>query len=156
MGTELCSAQRLIERGMILNPLENPAVVVGSEDIAWFSQVGGWGSFGSYGLYGDKNHAWYQHLGAYMEIYRKGNESSLAVTGQIEFIADTIMTSILVRGPFSGKKGCFIHAESGGRLSSLATTTGASTISITSGLARSVRWYLAVQWPGWCCHLTYL
>lgn len=89
MGTELCSAQRLIERGMILNPLENPAVDVGSEDIAWFSQVGGWGSFGSYGLYGDENHAWYQHLGAYMEIYRKGNESSLAVTGQIEFIADT-------------------------------------------------------------------
>jgi len=82
-------AQRLIERGMILNPLQNPNVDIPSNEVAWFTQVGGWGSFGSYGLYGDENHAWYQHLGAYFELYRRGNESSLAFTGQIEFIADT-------------------------------------------------------------------
>lgn len=82
-------AQRLIERGMILNPLENPNVDIAENEISWFTQAGGWGSFGTYGLYGDDNHAWYQHLGAYFELYRRGNESSLAFTGQIEFIADT-------------------------------------------------------------------
>lgn len=85
----LTEAQRLIERGMILNPLENSLVDLNSGDSQWFSQVGGWGSFGSYGMYGDENHEWYQHLGAYLEIYRRGSVSSLAVTGQIEFIADT-------------------------------------------------------------------
>ncbi|TVR14736.1 MAG: hypothetical protein EA391_12280 [Balneolaceae bacterium] len=82
-------AQRLIERGMILNPLANPNVDIQPNEVAWFTQVGGWGSFGSYGFYGDENHAWYQHLGAYVEIYRRENISSLALTGQIEFIADT-------------------------------------------------------------------
>jgi hypothetical protein len=88
-GTELCSGQRLIERGMILNPLENPNVDIPEGEAAWFTQVGGWGSLGGYGLYRDDNHAWYQQLGAYFELYRRGNESSLAFTGQIEFIADT-------------------------------------------------------------------
>ncbi len=88
-GTALSEAQRLIERGMILNPIENKAIDIKDEENKWFSQVGGWGSFGSYGIYGDDDHAWYQHLGAYLEIYRKGTVSSLAVTGQIEFIADT-------------------------------------------------------------------
>jgi hypothetical protein len=81
-------AQRLIERGMILNPLENPAVDLRADESAWFPQVGGWAAFGSYGLYGDENHQWYQHLGGYFEIYRRANRASLAFTGQIEFIAD--------------------------------------------------------------------
>jgi len=88
-GSTVSEAQRLVERGMILNPIENPAVEIETGKTRWFSQVGGWGSFGSYGLYGDEDHAWYQHLGAYLEIYRNGNISSLALTGQIEFIADT-------------------------------------------------------------------
>ena len=82
------NAQRLIERGMILNPLENPAINLEEEKPKWFTQVGGWASFGNYGFYGDGNHQWYQHLGAYVEIYRRENISSLAVTSQIEFIAD--------------------------------------------------------------------
>jgi hypothetical protein len=81
-------AQRLIERGMTLNPLENPSVDIPEQEYAWFSQVGGWAAFGSYGFYGDDNHQWYQHLGAYVEMFRRGNYASLTVTGQIEFIAD--------------------------------------------------------------------
>ncbi len=81
-------AQRLIERSMILNPLAHPSVDIKGDDYAWFTQVGGWASFGSYGLYGDDNHQWYQHLGAYVEMYRRGDHSSIAVTTQIEFIAD--------------------------------------------------------------------
>ncbi len=83
------SAQRPIERAIILNPLANPAAITADEGkSSWFTQVGGWGSFGNYGLHSDRDHAWYQQLGAYMEIFRKGNRSSLAFTSQIEFIAD--------------------------------------------------------------------
>lgn len=57
-------------------------------DRKWFSQVGGWGSFGSYALSGDRDHHWYQQLAAFAEIYRHGNEWSVAVTSQIEFIAN--------------------------------------------------------------------
>ena len=82
-------AQRLIERSMTLNPLENPNVEVPESEVEWFPQVGGWASFGNYGLYSDDDHTWYQHLGAYLEIYRRGDESSLAITSQIEFIANS-------------------------------------------------------------------
>ncbi len=81
-------AQRMIERGMTLNPLENPAVDLQEGESGWFPQVGGWASFGSYALQGDDNHQWYQHLGGYFEIYRRENRTSVAVTGQIEFIAN--------------------------------------------------------------------
>lgn len=82
-------AQRLIERGMTLNPLNNPNVDVPEGEVEWFPQVGGWASFGNYGLYGDGDHTWYQQLGAYFEIYRRGTVSSLAITSQIEFIANS-------------------------------------------------------------------
>jgi len=81
-------AQRLIERDKILNPLENPNVSLDDGETQWLSQFGGWGAFGSYILSRDSDHMWYQELGAYAEIYRRGNESSLAITSQIEFIAD--------------------------------------------------------------------
>jgi hypothetical protein len=87
-AANLSHAQRLIERGMILNPLANPAVELREDESAWFPQVGGWASFGSYGLHGDDNHQWYQHLGGYFEVYRRGSRSGVAFTGQIEFIAD--------------------------------------------------------------------
>lgn len=83
------NAQRLIERGMTLNPLNHPGVDVAEGEVEWFPQVGGWASFGNYGLYSDDDHTWYQHLGAYVEIYRRGNESSLALTSQIEFVANS-------------------------------------------------------------------
>ncbi len=82
------AAQRPIERGTILNPLANAAAEQPDDRSRWFTQVGGWGAFGSYGLGDDPDHAWYQQLGAYMEIFRKGNKASLAFTSQIEFIAD--------------------------------------------------------------------
>lgn len=81
-------AQRLIERDKILNPLENPNVSLDDGETQWLSQVGGWGAFGTYALSRDSDHMWYQELGAYAEIYRRGNRSSLAITSQIEFIAD--------------------------------------------------------------------
>jgi hypothetical protein len=81
-------AQRLIERDKILNPLENPAVDLKSGENQWFSQFGGWGSFGNYAFSRDANHFWYQELGAYFELYRSGNSKSVAITTQIEFIAD--------------------------------------------------------------------
>jgi len=82
------NAQRLIERNQILNPLENPSLNVKQGKTMWFSQVGGWGSFGNYAFSRDANHFWYQELGAYFELYRSGNSTSVAITTQIEFIAD--------------------------------------------------------------------
>ena len=81
-------AQRLIERNQILNPLENRSVNIEEGEKKWFSQVGGWGSFGNYAFSRDENHFWYQELGAYFELYRSGNSKSVAITSQIEFIAD--------------------------------------------------------------------
>ncbi len=81
-------AQRLIERNQILNPLENPSVNIEEGQKKWFSQVGGWGSFGNYAFSRDENHFWYQELGAYFELYRSGNSKSVAITSQIEFIAN--------------------------------------------------------------------
>lgn len=81
-------SQRLIERNIVLNPLANPNVDIDEDEEKWFTQVGGWGAFGNYGAKSDFHHAWYQELGAYFEIYRRGNRSSLAITSQIEFIAD--------------------------------------------------------------------
>ncbi|REL33489.1 hypothetical protein DYD21_12025 [Rhodohalobacter sp. SW132] len=81
-------AQRLIERDKMLNPLENPAVELEADQTSWLTQFGGWGAFGSQVLSRDSDHLWYQELGAYAEIYRRGNRTSLAITSQIEFIAD--------------------------------------------------------------------
>lgn len=80
--------QRIIERSHILNPLENPAVDLEEDEEKWFSHVGGWGAFGNYSFARDSDHLWYQELGAYFEIFRRGNESSFAITSQIEFIAN--------------------------------------------------------------------
>ena len=87
-NVQTSDAQRLIERNQILNPLENPSVNIEEGEKKWFSQVGGWGSFGNYTFSRDKNHFWYQELGAYFELYRSGNSKSIAITSQIEFIAD--------------------------------------------------------------------
>lgn len=81
-------AQRAVERSLILNPLENPHVVLKEGESGWLTQAGGWGSFGSYFISGDEDHAWQQQLGAYAEIYRRGNRASLALTGHVEVIAD--------------------------------------------------------------------
>ena len=81
-------AQRLIERGWILNPLESMAYQPEDHERGWFTQVGGWGSFGNYVLSGDEDHHWYQQLAAFAEIYRHGNKWSVAITSQIEFIAN--------------------------------------------------------------------
>ena len=85
---EPVNSQRLTDRNLILNPLANPNVDIADEEVRWFTQVGGWAEFGNYGVKSDFHHSWYQELGAYFEIYRRGNRSSLAVTSQIEFIAD--------------------------------------------------------------------
>lgn len=83
------SAQRIIERSHILNPLDNPGVDLSEGEEKWFSQVGGWGAFGNYSFARDSDHLWYQELGAYFEIFRRGNETSLAVTSQIEIISNS-------------------------------------------------------------------
>lgn len=80
--------QRLIERDKILMPLANPNVDLDEGETEWLTQVGGWGAFGNNAFHRNAEHLWYQELGAYAEIYRRGNESSLAITSQIEFIAD--------------------------------------------------------------------
>lgn len=82
------NSQRLTDRNLILNPLANPNVDFEEDEEEWFTQVGGWGAFGNYGVQSDFHHAWYQEIGVYFEIFRRGNRSSLAVTSQIEFIAD--------------------------------------------------------------------
>ncbi|TVR13418.1 MAG: hypothetical protein EA391_14190 [Balneolaceae bacterium] len=85
---QCAEAQRLIERGWILNPMESVAYQPEDYERRWFTQVGGWGSFGSYALGGDRDHHWHQQLAAFAEIYRHGNKWSVAITSQIEFIAN--------------------------------------------------------------------
>lgn len=82
------TAQRLIERDVILNPLAHHTVDIADNERQWFTQTGGWGSFGRYAFSRDDYHLWYQELATYVEIYRRGNHSSLLFTGQIEFIAN--------------------------------------------------------------------
>jgi len=88
VNIQTAESQRLIERNQILNPLENPSVNIEDGKKRWFSHVGGWGSFGNYAFSQDENHLWYQELGAYFELYRRGNSKSVAITSQIEFIAN--------------------------------------------------------------------
>ncbi len=88
VSVQHAEAQRLIERGWILNPMESVAYQHEDQERSWFTQIGGWGSFGSYALRGDRDHHWYQQLAAFAEIYRHGNEWSVAITSQIEFIAN--------------------------------------------------------------------
>ena len=85
---EPASAQRPVERSLLFNPLESPNVELKEGERSWFTQAGGWGSFGNYLFSGDEDHAWQQQLGAYAEIYRWGNRASLALTGHVEIIAD--------------------------------------------------------------------
>lgn len=88
ISVQFSYAQRAVERSFILNPLENSQVELQEGEKKWFTQMGGWGSFGNYLFSGDEDHAWQQQLGVYAEIYRWGNRSSLALTGHVEIIAD--------------------------------------------------------------------
>ena len=81
-------AQRNIERNLILNPLADTETGMDYGESAYFSSVGGWASFGNYGLQRDEHHLWYHELGTYLELYRVEGERNLIFTTQIEFIAD--------------------------------------------------------------------
>lgn len=82
------NGQRAVERSILINPLESPHVKLNESERKWFTQTGGWGSFGNHLFSGDEDHAWLQQLGAYVEIYRWANRASLALTGHVEVVAD--------------------------------------------------------------------
>lgn len=80
-------SQRFPDRWLTLNPLTSPMSTPGPT-VQWMHATGGWGEFGGYRLVRDKDHAWLQRLGGFLELYREGDERSLAFLGHIEFIAD--------------------------------------------------------------------
>lgn len=81
------NAQRPAERNIFINPLADSTLNRDMSMPGWANSFGGWGAFGGY-IKGDHDHAWYQELGAFSELYRFNNKSSLIFTAQIEFIAD--------------------------------------------------------------------
>ena len=81
-------AQRQATRSMIINPLLDGRHHLPNGETRGFNSFGGWGGFGHFGYSSDDHHLWYQDLGGYVELWRKGNSQSLLLTGQMQFIAD--------------------------------------------------------------------
>ena len=81
-------AQRPAERNLLHNPLWDERHHVEDDEQQFFNSYGGWGGFGNFGLQRDTHHLWHQDLGAFIELWRRGDSQSLIFTGQIEFIAD--------------------------------------------------------------------
>ena len=87
-GTQSTDAQRIIDRNLLFNPLADTSVEIQPDERKVFPSVGGWATFGNYGVHRDTHHLWYHELGTYLELFRVGDQRSLAFTTQIEFIAD--------------------------------------------------------------------
>lgn len=88
LTTDPLHAQRFPDRWFTVNPLMNRGHPVHEGEWSWMHSSGGWGEFGAYRLARDNEHAWVQRLGMFIELFRVGNEASLAFTGDIEFIAN--------------------------------------------------------------------
>jgi hypothetical protein len=80
-------AQRFPDRFMTFNPISQQQG--GSiENVRWMHSTGGWGEFAAYRVVRDREHAWLQRLGGYLEMVRVGDRTSLAFISNIEFIAN--------------------------------------------------------------------
>lgn len=82
------SAQRLTDRLYVFNPLFNKAGNVAGEETEVINSIGGWGEFGAYRIQRDSDHAWYQKLAAFIELFRTGDYESLSFISGMEFIAN--------------------------------------------------------------------
>lgn len=81
-------AQRFPDRWLTINPLMNQQDAVEDHAWSWMHSTVGWGEFGGYRIVRDKEHAWIQRLGTFVELLRIGDASSLAFLSSIEFIAN--------------------------------------------------------------------
>lgn len=81
-------SQRFPDRSMTFNPLGDSKLSEAPDSWSWMHSTGGWGEFGAYRLARDREHAWLQKLGAFVELFRISNEASLAFLSSIEFIAN--------------------------------------------------------------------
>lgn len=88
LSTNPMRAQRFPDRWFTINPLMNTLHPTREGEWSWMHSSGGWGEFGAYRLVRDAEHAWIQRLGTFIELFRVGNEASLAFVGDIEFIAN--------------------------------------------------------------------
>lgn len=86
-GAQLADAQRFVDRSVTFNPLPG-RISASTTGTSWMHSTGGWGEFGAYRGIRDRQHAWIQRLGGYVELARFGDDASLAFTSSIEFIAD--------------------------------------------------------------------
>lgn len=84
----VAEAQRQATRSMIINPLLDERNHQPRDETRGFNSFGGWGGFGLFPYSSDDHHLWYQDLGGYVELWRRGSSQSLLLTGQIQFIAD--------------------------------------------------------------------
>ncbi len=81
-------AQRHAARSLIINPLLDDRHHLPDDETRVFNTFGGWAGFGNFPYSSDDHHLWYQDLGGYVELWRRGSTASLLLTGQIQFIAD--------------------------------------------------------------------
>ena len=81
------TAQRLVERDIIINPMFTELPPTQNDSLRWIPSISAWGGFGYYAL-GDREHAWNQKLGVLIEIFRFGEKSDLFLVSHIEFIAN--------------------------------------------------------------------
>ncbi len=78
--------QRFPDRWFTMNPL----MLQTEENTgwSWMHSNAGWSEFGGYRIIREHEHAWIQRLGGYIELFRISETTSLALLGNIEFIAN--------------------------------------------------------------------
>jgi hypothetical protein len=82
------NAQRFPDRFYVFNPLFNSTENTENGKTSLINSIGGWGEFGAYRIKRDAEHAWYQKLGAFIELFRTGDYESFSFLSSIEFIAN--------------------------------------------------------------------
>lgn len=81
-------AQRMPVRHIHLNPMAEPLRNAEESRIYWFNAYSGWASFGKYVFRDDREHAWFQSLGGYLELFRIEESSNLVFLAHAEIISN--------------------------------------------------------------------
>lgn len=82
-------AQRMPVRRVHLNPMAGRSADAGEKRLAWFDSYSGWAAFGKYVYSSDREHAWFQNLGGYLELFRNGASSNLVFLANAEIISNS-------------------------------------------------------------------
>ncbi len=82
-------AQRMPVRRVHVNPMAVCLADADANRIAWFDSYSGWAAFGKYVYSDDREHAWFQKLGGYLELFRNASSSNLVFLAHAEIISNS-------------------------------------------------------------------